>query len=326
MTRGDERHVHIINPFWGLGGSERRALALFEALRRRCAVSLWSDCDVHPQLREAYPIRKLAARRLRFPKTGTLVFVGAYFYVGKWVYLALPHRTILVYNTPTPEVFSARLQRLSLRGWREVEVVYASEWLKRETGHPGVVEPSLVDVEEFRPGPAGSGTPPFTVGRLSRDVPEKHHPGDLAIYRRLAERGCRVRVLGGTCLREAGDVAGEVSLLHVGAEEPVAFLQDLDCLFYRTSPDWTEPFGRVVMEAMACGLPVVCEKRGGYVDVIEHGQNGFLFETDEEGLSLLLQLKEDVALRDTVGKAARRTMERMYGPAGRAEIASFYLK
>lgn len=41
-----------------------------------------------------------------------------------------------------------------------------------------------------------------------------------------------------------------------------------------------EAFGQVVIEAMACGLPVISYRRGGPVEIIEDGQTGFLVEPD----------------------------------------------
>jgi hypothetical protein len=49
--------------------------------------------------------------------------------------------------------------------------------------------------------------------------------------------------------------------------------------------------GRVVTEAMACGLPVVCHESGGYAEIIEHGRNGFLFDTQQEALGDTAQAK-----------------------------------
>jgi glycosyltransferase involved in cell wall biosynthesis len=117
-----------------------------------------------------------------------------------------------------------------------------------------------------------------------------------------------------------------VTLLPAYAQEAHLFLQGLDCFFYRTSEKYLEPSARVVTEAMACGLPVVCHKSGGYAEWIDDGRNGFLFETQEEALELLLGLKEDPALRERVGKAARRTAEELFSDAVRSEIVEFYLR
>jgi glycosyltransferase involved in cell wall biosynthesis len=77
---------------------------------------------------------------------------------------------------------------------------------------------------------------------------------------------------------------------------------------------------------MACGLAVVCHKRGGYVEWIEDGHNGFLFDTQQEALEIVLALKEDPQLRERVGKEARRTAEELFSEAVRSEIVEFYLR
>ena len=46
--------------------------------------------------------------------------------------------------------------------------------------------------------------------------------------------------------------------------------------------DWPEPFGLVMIEAMACGTPVIAFNRGSVPEIIEDGLNGFVVE-DEQG-------------------------------------------
>jgi glycosyltransferase involved in cell wall biosynthesis len=44
---------------------------------------------------------------------------------------------------------------------------------------------------------------------------------------------------------------------------------------------WHEPFGRVAIEAMAWGIPVIASRRGGLPEIIQPGVNGWLFAPDE---------------------------------------------
>lgn len=46
--------------------------------------------------------------------------------------------------------------------------------------------------------------------------------------------------------------------------------------------DWPEPFGLVLIEALACGTPVIAYRRGSIPEIIEHGVTGFVCENLEE--------------------------------------------
>ena len=69
----------------------------------------------------------------------------------------------------------------------------------------------------------------------------------------------------------------------------------------------TETLGFVVMEAMASGLPAVGVAAGGVVDIIDHGETGYLAEnTDdmEQFSSFVKQLIDESELRRRLGDAA----------------------
>jgi glycosyltransferase involved in cell wall biosynthesis len=42
--------------------------------------------------------------------------------------------------------------------------------------------------------------------------------------------------------------------------------------------DWEEPFGLVVIEAMACGTPVIATRRGAVPEIVEHGRTGIIVD------------------------------------------------
>ena len=46
--------------------------------------------------------------------------------------------------------------------------------------------------------------------------------------------------------------------------------------------DWPEPFGLVLIEALACGTPVLAYRRGSIPEIIDHGSTGFVCETVDE--------------------------------------------
>src|SRR3546814_6159578 len=56
--------------------------------------------------------------------------------------------------------------------------------------------------------------------------------------------------------------------------------------------DWPEPFGLDMIEALACGTPVIAPPRGSVPEIIEHGVTGFIAETEEETTEEVGPLRE----------------------------------
>ncbi len=54
--------------------------------------------------------------------------------------------------------------------------------------------------------------------------------------------------------------------------------------------NWPEPFGLVMIEAMACGTPVIAFNCGSVSEIIKNGQNGFIVKNEEEALQALKQI------------------------------------
>lgn len=78
-------------------------------------------------------------------------------------------------------------------------------------------------------------------------------------------------------------------------------------------PTHYEPFGLVVTEAMACGVPVVVTRHAGAACAVEHGRTGWLLKDgmDQDGLTEALQEVLQPERRLQVGRAARKEAERL---------------
>jgi glycosyltransferase involved in cell wall biosynthesis len=81
--------------------------------------------------------------------------------------------------------------------------------------------------------------------------------------------------------------------------------------------DWPEPFGLVMIEAMACGTPVIAYPCGSVREVVEDGVTGRIVESEEEGIAVLRAI-------DTIDRAGvRKAFERRFTAT---RMASDYLR
>jgi len=75
---------------------------------------------------------------------------------------------------------------------------------------------------------------------------------------------------------------------EIGDQDKARFLGDAAGLVFPI--DWPEPFGLVMIEAMACGTPVLAWRRGSVAEVIEDGVTGFIVDDMDEAEAALAKL------------------------------------
>ncbi|MGC2857572.1 glycosyltransferase family 4 protein [Novispirillum sp. DQ9] len=75
---------------------------------------------------------------------------------------------------------------------------------------------------------------------------------------------------------------------EIGDDQKSEFLGNARALLFPI--DWPEPFGLVMIEAMACGTPVIAWPHGAVPEVLEHGVTGFLVEDVEAAVKAVSQL------------------------------------
>jgi glycosyltransferase involved in cell wall biosynthesis len=92
-------------------------------------------------------------------------------------------------------------------------------------------------------------------------------------------------------------------------------------------PADNESFGRIAVEAMAAGLPVVGMRGGGIGEIVVDGETGLLAPADDAGAlaAAIERLARDPALRSTMGRAGRLRAESLYSlPAHTAAMLRVY--
>ena len=75
---------------------------------------------------------------------------------------------------------------------------------------------------------------------------------------------------------------------EVNDRQKQAFLGNAAALLFPI--DWPEPFGLVMIEAMACGTPVIAWPRGSVREVIEDGVTGFIVDSEAEAVEAISQI------------------------------------
>jgi len=301
--------IHIIAPFFYANGGDWRAIDFYLEYSKRNHVTLWSHQTPNKELKVAYPIQEIKPYRGASPNLGTLIICGTQTHIGQWYEHAQFEKVILYHNLISPTVLYKALHRLTLNGTREVEIIYVSELVKKMAGLAGDVRYQIPSIERFNP-PLNSHyhqARPFTVGRISTDSLSKHHHGDIDVYKSLLNSDIKIRIIGGTCLRPWLKDLPNISLLSTIAQAKVAAAYNqLDCFYYRVASTVKEASGNVVLEAMLSGLPVVCHRSGGYTELIQHGVNGFIFDTANEAIEIINHLKNNANLREEIGISASK--------------------
>ncbi len=80
------------------------------------------------------------------------------------------------------------------------------------------------------------------------------------------------------------------------------------------TPKWVEAFGLVVVEALACGVPVITYRRGGPAEIVDHGKTGWVIPADN--VEELVKAVERIPEIDR--RACRQTAEERYSLAAMA--------
>jgi glycosyltransferase involved in cell wall biosynthesis len=173
--------------------------------------------------------------------------------------------------------------------------------------------PNGVDTEQFRPAPIrtiGRVRTVLYVGRLSA---EKNLEILVDAAAKLQGRfDLRLVMIGQGPLREA--LEQRARRRGVAAElVPVVDHQALPARFAAASvfvlPSHTEGHPKVLLEAMACGLPCVASNVGGSRSIVTDGESGLLFEPDDP--DALAERLERVLGQD-LGERARAVVTERY--------------
>jgi glycosyltransferase involved in cell wall biosynthesis len=270
----------------------------------------------------ARPIREALKRPLCCTLQGEELFLSE---------LPEPHQTQAL------ELMRASVAEVD--GFAAVSEFAADYWLRRLAipERKMHVTPLGINLEGYHPGQrVREGS--FAVGYLARVAPEKG-------LHLLAESYIRLR-RGSDFSASSLEVAGYLAPEHRGylrgiqdrmkeaglAQEfryhgsldrprKIEFLQNLDVLSVPASYD--EPKGISLLEAMACGVPVVEPRRGAFPEMLEKTGGGILVEPDDPASLAdgIYRLWRDPGLRAELGRRGAQGVREHYSAARMAARA-----
>jgi alpha-maltose-1-phosphate synthase len=197
-------------------------------------------------------------------------------------------------------------------------IVVASTFTQRsliEFGVPPeriVINPYGVDLASFAPKPAARRDRPLRFVFVGLAGARKGIPLLLDAWGALDTTGAELWIVGHVAPRFRPLVSGHRNVTIKG---PAAHLQ-MESLLHECDvfvfPSYFEGFGLVLLEAMACGLPVISTDATAAPDLITDGVEGFVINAGDKAA---LMNRLELFLRDPtrafpMGRAARKTAER----------------
>jgi len=163
----------------------------------------------------------------------------------------------------------------------------------------------------------------LAIGMQSRLQPIKDHPTLLRAFKKVRELlpdyPVSLHIAGdGETMQAIKSLISELGLndsvyLHgrLNEKELLSFMQSLDIYVHAT---FGEMMSNSIMQAMACGLPIIASDVWGVNNMISEGENGLLYsgENAEQLAGLLAQLVISCEKRNELGLRARKFAENNY--------------
>jgi glycosyltransferase involved in cell wall biosynthesis len=142
-----------------------------------------------------------------------------------------------------------------------------------------------------------SGGPQGYLAFLGRISPEKRPDRAIAVAKRTGHKlriAAKVDQADKTYFHQhieplLGDPLVEY-IGEIGEQEKSAFLGNAAALLFPI--DWPEPFGLVLIEAMACGTPVIAWDRGAVAEIVDDGVTGFIVANEDAAVAAIRRLSK----------------------------------
>jgi glycosyltransferase involved in cell wall biosynthesis len=306
-----------VNSARALGGGETHVLELSEALRKSgndVVVAGRQNGAVNPDVHfpflnsidifTAYGLRKL----LKDGFDIVHAHVARDYTVTAAAAWSLPNVSVVMTRHLLYPVHRNALYR-RIDGW----IAPTSQILKTLTRlHPkhSTVIPNWVDLDKFPYKPHEQLHRPVNLGLLGQISPHKGH-GDALEAVRLLGNDYRLLIAGKGEEPYVEDLKRRAQGLSVEFPGFVSLPDFFNLIDILLVPSWEEPFGIVLLEAMAAGIPLISTAVGGPLDIVRPDRDGVLV-APHDARALAAEARRLVAnaeWRNSVVKSARERVE-----------------
>lgn len=168
------------------------------------------------------------------------------------------------------------------------------------------VIPNWVDLVKFPFEPHAAHSP-LVLGLLGQISPHKGHEDAIEALR-LAGRGFSLIVAGHGPEKYVSALKQKASGLPVKFSGFVSLPEFFEMIDVLLVPSWEEPFGIVLLEAMASGIPVIATGAGGPLEIIHQGEGILVAPRNPQALANAIRSIEP--LREQMAHEARLRVEK----------------
>jgi len=225
---------------------------------------------------------------------------------------AIFHRYDMLENTLVKRVLGQKIDRI-MRG--AALVIVGNDYLEKRAFKAGAKRiacvPTVIDLNRYSTNKFVSNEV-FTIGWIGSPATVQYLKYAGPVITELCKNNkARLVTIGAGHLTVEGIVAKD----HSWSEETESkIIREFD-VGIMPLPDqpWTRgKCGYKIIQYMACGKPVVASAVGANIEIIDHGKNGFLVESEKEWLEMITLLSQDKEMRKKMGLNGRKKVETQY--------------
>ncbi len=324
-----------------LGGGEKYTLNIAECLRPSHDVTVfWNDRTILKKAEDRFHLdlsgvriqpNIFQSRASQLKKMLTCREYDALFFMSDGsIPLLYSHNNILMFQFPVDWVKSGSLgNRMKMKQFSHAICYsfYVKQFIDRTFNINAQVIPPAVDIPVKHLKKTNTI---LTVGRFTKAMNHKKQQVMIDAFKQMCDEGLKgwIFILMGSVLPEDTDFVKE--LRQQAKEYPIEIYTDVvrdelvntyaraKIYWHATGfgedlirhPERVEHFGISTVEAMIEGAVPVVIKAGGQEEIVQHGEDGFLWKTIEELRMYTRKLIEDNQLREEMAKQAQTIRER----------------